>query len=243
MASNAEAPAAPGKKGASHPRYVEVESVLDFSRLACALERIPRVTFLHEHGGRTVLSAQVDALHDTPIIYYAPLEEGEDKGGSYLSYALRDGREESGMSESAGDASSTYSPIVRVRSLPASLGPDSSGAGGEMYHPVVLEDMASLARLSYAFEDSPFPLFAFPREGGWLVGMFMTFSDDGASYFCHVRSGEGPAGPFLRFSTGDGASPPSFVGAPDEHGYNYAKVIRLRGAHPLVDYAQLQGED
>lgn len=240
MASSAEAPAAPAKKAASLPRYVEVESTADFSRLACALERIPRVSFLHEHGGRTVLSAQADSLGDMPVIYYAPLGgEAEGGAGSYLSYALRGGREVSGVSESAGDASSTYSPIVRVRSLPASLGPGSGAC--EMYHPVVLEDLASLARLSYAFEDSPFPLFAFPRGAEWLVGMFMTLSEDGASYFCHVRSGERPAAPFLRFSASDGGAAPSFVGAPDEHGYNYAKVIRLRGAHPLVDYAQLQG--
>ena len=218
-----------------------METTLEFSRLVCALERVPRVSFLHEHDGRLVLSAQVDILDDTPVIYYAPL--GEDgaaavaaNGGHYLSYALRDGREESRMVEAAGDASSTYSPIVRVRSLPASLKP-GSGAG-ESYHPIVLEDLASLARLSYAFEDSPFPLFAFPRDGGWLVGMFMTFSEDGASYFCHTRTGGRPGGPFLRFSPSNGV-PASFVGTPDEHGYNYAKVITLRGEHPLVDYAQV----
>lgn len=218
-----------------------METTLEFSRLVCALERVPRVSFLHEHDGRLVLSAQVDILDDTPVIYYAPL--GEDgaaavaaNGGHYLSYALRDGREESSMVEAAGDASSTYSPIVRVRSLPASLKP-GSGAG-ESYHPIVLEDLASLARLSYAFEDSPFPLFAFPRDGGWLVGMFMTFSEDGASYFCHTRTGGRPGGPFLRFSPSNGV-PASFVGTPDEHGYNYAKVITLRGEHPLVDYAQV----
>lgn len=247
MASGASTPAAPvaeprggpasGGKD-PRPRYVEVESTLEFSRLVCALERVPRVSFLHVHGGRPVLSAQVDILDDTPVIYYAPLGEGGNGGGGghYLSYALRDGREESRMVEAAGDASSTYSPIVRVRSLPASLRPGSGT--GESYHPIVLEDLASLARLSYAFEDSPFPLFAFPRGGGWLVGMFMTFSEDGASYFCHVRSGERPGGPFLRFSPSNGV-PASFVGTPDEHGYNYAKVITLRGEHPLVDYAQV----
>ena len=218
--------------------------MLEFARLVCALERFPRASFLHDHEGRRVLSAQVDVLDDMPVIYYAPLGEEEGgAGGGYLSYAVRGGREEARIVESAGDASSTYSPIVRVRSLPASLRPGGGGPGS-LYHPVALEDMASLARLSYAFEESPFPLFAYPRGEEWLVGMFMTLSEDGASYFCHARAGGGggggggPSAPFLRFSASSGAGP-SFVGAPDEHGYNYAKVIRLRGAHPLVDDAQL----
>lgn len=239
MASDAPGPAAPGAKPGGNgkgalPRYVEAESMLEFSRLVCALEQFPRVSFLHEHGGRRVLSTQVDMLGDTPVIYYAPL--GEEGAGHYLSYVVRGGREESGMVESAGDASSAYSPIVRVKSLPASL---REGNGPcEMYHPVALEDMASLAKLSYGFDESPLPLFAFPREGGWHTGMFMTLSEDSASYFCHVRTGERPAGPFLRFSPSRGGEP-SFVGAPDEHGYNYAKVVRLKGPHPLVDDAQL----
>lgn len=215
--------------------------MLEFARLVCALERFPHASFLHDHGGRRVLSAQVDVLEDVPVIYYAPL--GEEEGGAgenYLSYAARGGREEARMVGSAGDASIAYSPIVRVRSLPASLRPGAGGPG-PLYHPVALEDMASLARLSYAFEESPFPLFAYPRGEEWLVGMFMTLSESGASYFCHARAGGdggGPSAPFLRFSASTGAAP-SFVGTPDEHGYNYAKVIRLRGAHPLVDDAQL----
>ena len=222
------------------PRYVEVESTLEFARLVCALERFPRASFLHDHGGRRVLSAQVDMLEDMPVIYYAPIEEGAAgaAGENYLSYAVRGGREEARIVGSAEDASSTYSPIVRVRSLPASLGPGGAGSGCALYHPVALEDMGSLARLSYSFEESPFPLFAFPRGEEWLVGMFMTLSEEGASYFCHAHAGRRPEAPFLRFAPSSGG-PPSFVGTPDEHGYNYAKVIRLRGAHPLVDDAQL----
>lgn len=236
----AQGPSGAGKErpaGAADalPMYIEVGSALEFSRLVCALERTPRMSFLHEHGGRPVLSSHVGQLKDRPIMYYAPFEC--DAQGHYLSYALRGGREESRVVSSAGDASSAYSPIVRIRSLPASLRQGNGSA--DRYHPIVLEDMASLARLSYAIvEDAPLPVFAFPRDGKWLVGVFMMFDEEGESYFCHVCSDDEPGGAFLRFpSSGGGAA--SFADAPSDHGYAYAKVIRLKEEHPLVDYGQL----
>ncbi len=33
------------------PRYIQVNSTLEFSRLVCALERAPRVSFLHDYDG------------------------------------------------------------------------------------------------------------------------------------------------------------------------------------------------
>lgn len=220
------------------PRYIEVGSALEFSRLVCALEHTPRVSFLHDHGGRPVLSTRVDLLKDKPIMYYAPFEG--NGSAHYLSYGLRGGREESRAVGAAGDASSAYSPIVRIKSLPASL--RQGGGSADMYHPIVLEDMASLVRLSCLGEDAPFPVFAFPRGAKWLVGVFMMFDEEGESYFCHVCGDEEPGGPFLRFSANDGGAP-SFADAPADHGYAYVKVIRLREAHPLVDYGQLQEQD
>lgn len=234
-AAAAAQPAGAAAAADTLPRYIEVGSALEFSRLVCALEHIPRVSFLHDHGGRPVLSTRVDLLKDRPIMYYAPFEG--DGSGHYLSYALRGGREESRVVSSAGDASSAYSPIVRIKSLPASLR-QGNGAAGGAYHPVVLEDMASLVKLSCMGEDVPFPVFAFPRGGKWLVGVFMMFDEEGESYFCHVCGDEEPRRPFIRFSANDGGAP-SFADAPADHGYAYVKVIRLRGEHPLVDYGQL----
>lgn len=216
------------------PRYIPVGSALEFSRLVCALERAPRVSFLHEHGGRKVLSVQMDLLHERPVIYYTPAEGS----GHYLCYGFRGGREESAVVDSAADSSMLYSPIVRIKSLPGNLMPGNGDA--DKYHPLQLEDLASLAKLSYGFEEAPFPLFSFPAGGGWLVGVFMNFNEEGPSYFCCVELDEEPPMPFLKYSTSNGAAP-SFVGSPEEHGYSYIKVIRLKDAHPLVDYGQLQG--
>ncbi|MBM3910954.1 MAG: hypothetical protein FJ356_04835, partial [Thaumarchaeota archaeon] len=73
------------------PKYIQVSSPLEFSRLVCALERVPRVSFLHEHEGTEVLSVQMDLLKERPIVYYAPIENV----GHYLCYGFKAGNEES----------------------------------------------------------------------------------------------------------------------------------------------------
>ena len=215
------------------PRYIQVESTLEFSRLVCALERAPRVSFLHEHEGKKVLSVQMDILKEKPIIYYTPLENL----GHYLTYGIKGGKEESMIVDSTSDTTKLYSPIVKIKSLPDNL---KAGNGtDDKYHPIELEDLASLAKLSYGFEEAPFPLFCFPHNEKWFMGVFMNFNEEGASYFCHVILDSDPTKPFLKYSTHNGTQP-SFVENPEEHGYSYIKIIRLKETHPLVDYGQLQ---
>ena len=215
------------------PTYIQVESPLEFSRLVCALERVPRVSFLHEHEGKVVLSVQMDLLKEKPIIYYTPINDKDH----YLCYEFKSGKEISSVVSSTSDAARLYSPIVKIKSLPDNL---KGGNGSEeKYHPIELEDLASLAKLSYGFEDAPFPLFTFPRNGKWLMGVFMNFNEEGSSYFCHVVLDNNPEKPFLKYSTNNGTEP-SFVENPKEHGYSYIKIIKLKDTHPLVNYGTIQ---
>ncbi len=215
------------------PRYIEVSSHLEFSRMVCALERMPRTVFMHEHDGTQVLSVQMDILNEKPVIYYVQA----DRGGQYISYSIRGNREEAAMTDSVSETGRIYSPIVGIKSLPSSLRAGNGTA--DKYFPLELDNLSSLAKLSYGFEDTPFPLFAFPANGKWLVGVFMNFNEDGPSYFCHVAMDSEPAKPFLKYATSNG-SKPELVDAPSDHGYSYIKIIRLKETHPLVDYAQLQ---
>ena len=216
------------------PSYIQVESSLEFSRLVCALERAPRVTFRHKHDGKDVLSVQMDLLKEKPIIYYAPIENK----GHYLCYGFKAGKEESIIVDSTHDNTKLYSPIVKIKSLPENL-KGGNGSSGDKYLPIELEDLASLAKLSYGFEETPFPLFSFPYNGKWLMGGFMNFNEEGASYFCHVVLNQSPEKPFLKYSMNNGAEP-SFVENPRDHGYSYIKIIKLKDTHPLVSYDQLQ---
>ena len=214
------------------PRYIQVSSTLEFSRLVCALERAPRISFLHEHEGRKILSVQMDVLKEKPIVYYTPLEHK----GHFLCYALRGEKEQTEIVNSTSDASKLYSPIVRIKSLPDTLKPGNGTL--DRYQPIELEDIASLAKLTWGFEENPFPLFLFPHSDKWLIGVFMNFTEEGTSYFCHVVLDKDPQKPFLKFSNNN--SEPSFVQNPSEHGYSYVKIIKLKDTHPLVDYGHLQ---
>ena len=215
------------------PRYIQVNSTLEFSRLVCALERAPRVSFLHDHNGEKILSVQMDVLKEKPIVYYTPL----DHNGHYLCYGLKGGKEESEIVNSTSDTSKLYSPIVRIKSLPKTLKPGNGTL--DRYQPIELEDMSSLAKLTWGFEEIPFPLFLFPRDSKWLLGIFMNFNEEGTSYFCYVVLDKDPQKPFMKFSPTNG-SEPIFVENPSEHGYSYIKIIKLKDTHPLVAYDHLQ---
>ena len=215
------------------PRYIQVHSTLEFTRLVCALERAPRVSFLHDYEGQKILSVQMDVLKEKPIVYYTPLQNN----GHYLCYGLKGGKEESEIVDTTSDASKLYSPIVRIKSLPKTLQPGNGTL--DRYQPIQLEYMSSLAKLTWGLEEIPFPLFLFPHNDKWLIGVFMNFNDEGTSYFCHVVLDSDPKNPFLKFSTAN-VTQPTFVENPSEHGYSYIKIIKLKDTHPLVDYGHLQ---
>jgi len=216
------------------PSYIQVRSPFEFTRLVCSLERSPRVSFLHEQKGAIVLSVQMDLLKQSPVLYYTPVENFTH----YLCYGFKSGKEESLMVDSTVDTSKMYSPIVKIKSLPQSLKPSPENNTAK-YHPIELDDLGSLAKLSYGFEEAPFPLFAFPFKGQWFLGVFLNFNEDGDSFFCYVVLNEEPIKPFLKHTTSNG-SEPFLVDNTSEHGFSYIKIVKLHETHPLVNYDQIQ---
>ena len=72
------------------PFYIEVADMTEFSRMVCALERVPRTSFSFELGGKRIISVQMDLLKERSINYYATTE----KKGHYLSYGFKAGKED-----------------------------------------------------------------------------------------------------------------------------------------------------
>jgi hypothetical protein len=212
------------------PHYVEVSGRIEFSRLVCALERVPRTSFSFTHEGMPALAVQMDLLKERPIIYYTR----EEKNGHYISYGFKSGKEDSDIVNTITNPTYLYSPIVRVKTLPPSLKQETKTEELNYYDLLELEDLESLVKLSYGFEEAPFPLFAFPNGDKWMIGVFMNFNEsDEVSYFCHVILDKEPPKPFLKYSSQNGVEP-SFTPSVSEHGYSYLKVIKLKDKHPLV---------
>lgn len=212
------------------PHYVEVSDRIEFSRLVCALERVPRTSFSFEHEGNPVLAVQMDLIKERPVIYFAR----EGKRGHYISYGFKAGKEDSDIINTITNPTYLYSPIVRVKTLPSSLKQETKTEDLNYYEPLELEDLESLVKLSYGFEEAPFPLFAFPNDDKWMVGVFMNFNEsDEVSYFCHVTLDKEPLNPFLKYSSQNGVDP-SFTRSVSEHGYSYLKIIKLKDKHQLV---------
>lgn len=212
------------------PKYIQLASQLEFSRLVSALERTPRVSFQHEHDGKKILSIQMDLLKERPIIYYVPL----DKNGHYISYGFKNGKEESIVVDAVSEPTRLYSPIVKIKELPPSLR-QHQDEQLEKYELLELEDLASLAKISYGYDETPFPLFSFPHKDKWLLGVFMNFNEDGPSYFCHVALDSEPTQPFLKYAMYT-ANAPVFTDNLNDHGYSYTKIIKLIETHPLIHY-------
>ncbi len=212
------------------PHYVEVSDRIEFSRLVCALERVPRTSFSFEHEGNPALAVQMDLIKERPVIYFAR----EGKSGHYISYGFKAGKEDSDIINTITNPTYLYSPIVRVKTLPPSLKQETKTEDLNYYEPLELEDLESLVKLSYGFEEAPFPLFVFPNGDKWMIGVFMNFNEsDEVSYFCYVTLDKEPANPFLKYSSQNGVEP-SFTPSVSEHGYSYLKVIKLKDKHPLV---------
>jgi hypothetical protein len=212
------------------PFYIEVNDMIEFSRMVCALERVPRTTFYFELDGKKIISVQMDLLKERSVNYFVTTE----KKGHYLSYGFKAGKEEYDVVNTVSNPMYIYSPIVRLKTLPETMKPETTSVSEVVYEPIELEDLTSLIKLSYGFEESPFPLFAFPSYAKWHLGVFMNFNEsDERSYFCHVKLDYEPTKPFLKYSSKDGWEP-SFVNTVSDHGYSFLKVIKLKGEHSLV---------
>ena len=70
------------------------------------------------------------------------------------------------MLDFMSDSSKMYSPIVRIKSLPSTLMPGNGTL--DRYQPIELEDLSSLAKLTWGFEDISFPLFCFQGAANGL---------------------------------------------------------------------------
>jgi len=214
------------------PCYVELESMNDLARLACALERAPLPVFSLPLHGDSVLAAQVDFLMGRPVIYYAKF----NRSGEFLAYRTVSGVEEITIVDAITNPTFSYAPIIQVDKLPNNMMKNAKAEKSSGYVTIKLKDVASLAKVSsykMFYDEAPLPLFLF-KDGKPILGAFMSMNDsDSISYFYYVELDSAPSEMFMKYSS-QRVEKPTFTNKIDEHGYIYMKVIRLRKDHPLV---------
>lgn len=214
------------------PSYIELDSVKDLARLACALERAPLPIFFMNLRGEDVLATQIDLLMGKPVIYYAKA----NSSGEFLAYRNAGGVEDVVLVDAVTNPALLYAPIIRVEKIPANMMKNSKTSKNSSYISIKLKDLASLAKVScykMIYEEAPLPLFLF-KNGNWILGTFMGTNDSNdAAFFYYINMDSTPLQPFLKYSA-QKVEKPTFTNNIDEHGYVYMKVIKLKKDHPLV---------
>lgn len=198
--------------------FIEVDSINELGRFACALERISMP--LYYITSSKILAIQTEPINERPIYYYTKSDQYDE----FLAYKIIGCKEDVKMMPNMIETSYTYAPIITIKELPDELLKDDEN---KKCKKIVLNDLNSLAKLcSYKsmIDESPIPLLAFNNN----LGMFLSL-DDNTHFYCIE---EEPTANFLRYSMA--LSKASFTNKVEEHGYIYTKIIKLR-KHPLVE--------
>jgi hypothetical protein len=215
--------------------FIELETLSDLARLACALERAPLPTFISRDGEAYRISTQLDFFVGSPVFYYAKV--GDSK--QFLGYRTVSASEEVSLVDVPLNPSMVYAPIIEVLKFPKEF---DHGIGAKKASPKFLslqvKDLMGLVKVAtykIMFEEPPLPIFAFPRDNGkWIVGAFTRIEEfEEASIFFYYEQEMRPEANFVGYSTAKAQA--FFTNRTDEHGNFFVKIIRLKEGHPLVD--------
>jgi len=212
--------------------YVELSSFNDLARYACASQEYPKRVYTQEFNGSRIISSS-QTLSNTLLIFYASVP----KFGRYVSYQITMGKEVCDIVESTKNISH-YAPIVHMESEISPL-PIKSKKIIDQFNPIPVQDLGSLARLTY---DPEFPdeqnitLYAFPREKYWVLGYVTSLEMDEVYYnFNYVKLDSEPIKHFVKYRGNQGQEPEFSDGF--DHGYSYLPIIKIKDEHPIFGFS------
>jgi hypothetical protein len=211
------------------PIFRRLESVKDLARLACAFERIARPIFaIPAPSGGFALSVHAEQLGETPVFFFVSVQSYKP----YLRYRADNGIEEVSMADEATLPQYLHAPILSVKAAPeqftAALGQETEL--GDRVQRMELGDVNSLLKLGayrYVIDESYAPVYLIRERDELHLGTFVHMGDyDGSDFYFYVKMDRDPDLPFVKF---DPSKPSDWAFTPRtaEHGYYYAKVIRL----------------
>ena len=213
--------------------HIELAGFDDLARLACSYREYPRRVYSFELDGRRVVATVIN-LSNTLAVLYAQLP----RTGRYVSYKIDAGREVCDVTDSASNSASC-APIIHLKSKLTRLEAAASADEiSDVFHPVELGDLGSLARLTYDpdFLDSPnLTLYAVPVGGRWVLGYLIYIEMDQPHYeFYYLGLDAEPNSRFVRYKA-DRAADPEFTDRV-EHGYTYMPVVKIKKAHQIFGF-------
>ena len=216
--------------------FIELETLSDLARLACALERAPLPTFTSKDGDSFRISTQLDFFVGSPVFYYAKVSDSKQ----FLGYRTVAATEEITLVDLPTNPSMVYAPIIEVLKFPKAFehGSGAKKTTSPKFLSLQVKDLMGLIKVAtykIMFEEPPLPIFAFPSEDGkWIVGAFTRIEEfEEASIFFYYVQDKRPEENFVGYSTARAQA--FFTNRTDEHGNLFVKIIRLKNRHPLVD--------
>ena len=216
--------------------FIELETLSDLARLACALERAPLPTFVSDDGDGYRISTQLDFFVGSPVFYYAKIKDSKQ----FLGYRTASSAEEVSLVDVPANPSMVYAPIIEVLKFPKVFGQESESkkVKSPKFLSLQVKNLMSLVKVAtykIMFEEPPLPIFAFPSGNGkWTVGAFTRIEEfEEASIFFFYEQDTRPEENFVGYSTSRAQA--FFTNRTDEHGNFFVKIIRLKNRHPLVD--------
>ena len=131
---------------------------------------------------------------------------------------------------------SLYSPIIHMESEISPL--PTTNETSDVFHPIKVKDIGSLARLTYdpeLSEDPNLTLFALPHKNSWILGYLTSLDMDEIYYqFNYVELNSEPKQPFVKYRGHEGKDP-EFADT-FEHGFSYLPVIKIKSEHRIFGF-------
>jgi len=203
---------------------IQVASVNDIARLACAFEHKPQPVFAFREEGKWNLLIQFQ-LDEKRIDYFIT---ESDRVDSFLGYRNVYGEEIVDFFKVAKDTSYIYAPIIFLKNIPFKA--YEKGRPSLKALPVEeLLDLGSLIRIAtYRIydEESPLPLFIAPYGSGSVLFTMLSYLEEGHGKVYYLFLDESPNESFIRYSSHDASI--NYTSNVDETGFIYVKIIKLK---------------
>jgi hypothetical protein len=200
--------------------FVELASINDLARLACAFEHIPLPIYHITLNDNSILAVESEYINNQLVYYYVKYHSVNE----FLAYKIIGYKEDIRLTQNAIDPTYSYAPIISIKEWPKEL----IDKDYNKCRKIVLKDLNSLAKLcSYKSLINDSPLYIIYSSS--LLGVFLS-SNDNTFFYC-IK--EKPEANFIRYNIS--TLQVMFTNKVDEHGYIYTKIITLNGKHKLIE--------